>query len=101
MSAGVRWPTRDGLFSRQVVPCTMEKSTERCEISLIFTSASSGYAIMIPYNSIGSNDTRCKMEIPMVYQSSDFQNNTFTILQKFQSLTYLDISLINVTDHHI
>src|SRR6202040_175204 len=30
MSAGVRWPIKDELFSRQVVPCTMEKSTERC-----------------------------------------------------------------------
>src|SRR3984957_13301920 len=30
MSAGVRWPIKDGLFSRQLVPCTMEKSTERC-----------------------------------------------------------------------
>src|SRR3984957_13390040 len=30
MWAGVRWPIKDGLFSSQVVPCTMEKLTERC-----------------------------------------------------------------------
>ena len=30
MLAGVCWPIKDGLFSRQVVPCTMEKSTKRC-----------------------------------------------------------------------
>src|ERR1700720_3390499 len=38
MSAGVRWPIKDGLFSRQVVPCTMEKSTERCDVSTPFQS---------------------------------------------------------------
>src|ERR1700723_3253370 len=36
MSAGVCWPIKDGLFSRQVVPCTMEKSTERCAQYSIF-----------------------------------------------------------------
>src|ERR1700676_802643 len=33
-----------------------------------------------------SNDTRCKMEITMVYQPSDIQNYSLTILHKFQSL---------------
>src|SRR5882762_8160221 len=86
----------------RLFPCFSSLFVRECvKISLIFTSASSGHAIMIPYNFISSNHTRCKMEIPMVYQSSDFQNNTFAILHKFQSLTDLDISWINLQYQHV
>jgi len=40
---------------------------ELVKISLIFTTTPCGHTIMIPYHTIIPNNTRCKMEVSMVY----------------------------------
>src|SRR6202167_4001125 len=87
----------------QFFPFALQQISGRqlVKISLIFTATPSGHTIMVPYNTISSNNTRCKMEISMVYQPSDIQNHSFTFLLKFQSFTKFDISGVDFKNQHI